>query len=316
MRRTGWPEMRRCIVLILAVLILAVLVAVPVAFANAANAANAPFRRQAPATVEETPLPDGGWSRKIVQPRYEFFSLWPEHITEGSESEEILLEQVFTFQYQTNSEGMPSKLAVTAWKSGKSRYDTKLWSFSDEGNEGDIFRYGELYRSTQHGCCASENVERIYDLRTGKLAAVSSVTPGVVEVPNTPVRRIVAYHSAAGVVSPPEAEKMPRLLGILTFSARTEVLRRVAVIDAADHEEFSPEMVLRVNAKVSDGDTDTEIALWAAEKNPIPANIGGFRVELTYLGEKNEKVVIPVEKDDFDLEKATVPAGFKLVRVK
>src|SRR5688572_14602462 len=115
--------MRRCIVLILAAL------AVPVALANAANAANAPFRRQAPATVEETPLPDGGWSRKIVQPRYEFFSLWPEHITEGSESEEILLEQVFTFQYQTNSEGMPSKLAVTAWKSGKSRYDTKLWSF-------------------------------------------------------------------------------------------------------------------------------------------------------------------------------------------
>jgi hypothetical protein len=305
--------MRRCIVLILAAL------AVPVVLANAANtasAANVPFRRQVPATVEETPLPDGGWSRKIVQPRYEFFSLWPDHITEGSESEEVLLEQVFTFQYQTNSEGMPSKLAVTAWKSGKSRYDTKLWSFSDEGNEGDIFRYGELYRSTQHGCCASENVERIYDLRTGKLAAVSTVTPGVIEVPNTPVRRIVAYHSAAGVAGPPEAEKMPRLLGILTLSARTEVLRRVAVIDAADHEEFSPEMVLRVNAKVSDGDTDTEIALWAAEKNPIPANIGGFRVELTFLGEKNDKVVIPVEKDDFDLEKATVPAGFKLVRVK
>lgn len=304
--------MRRCTVLILAVLILAVLVA----FGNAANAANAPFRRQVPATVEETPLPDGGWSRKIVQPRYEFFSLWPEHIKEGSEPEEILLDQVFTFEYQSNAEGMPARLTVTAWKSGKSRYDTKLWSFSDEGNEGEIFRYGELYRSIQHGCCASENVERIYDLRTGKLAAVSTVTPGVVEVPNTPVRRIVAYHGAAGEAGPPEAEKMPRLLGILTLSARTEVLRRVAVIDAAEHEEFSPELALRVNAKVSDGDTDTEIALWAAEKNPIPANIGGFRVELTFLGEKNEKVVIPVEKDDFDLEKATVPAGFKLVRVK
>ena len=276
-------------------------------------------------TVEETPTPEGAWSRKIVQPRFEFFTLWPDRGTPG-EPEEVFLEQVFTFTWRTDQEGMPSTLAVTAWKSGKNgrpggktRYDTKLWSFDDEGNEGEIFRYGELYRSTQHGCCASENVQRIYDLRNGMLAAVSTVQPGVVEVPNTPVRRIVAYHSAAGVVGPPEAEDeklTPRLLGVLTFSARAEVLHRVAVVDAGTgevRESFSPELILRVDGK--DGDVGTEVSLWSAEKNPIPANIRGFRVELTFA-DHGEVVRIPVENDDFDLANATVPPGLRLVRVK
>ncbi len=287
----------------------------------AAAAAAPPFRRQAQVTVEETPVPEGGWSRRIVQPRFEFFTLWPDRGTPG-EPEEILLEQVFTQTYQTNLEGVPSTLAVTAWKSGrpggKTRYDTKLWSFNDEGNEGEIFRYGELYRSTQHGCCASENVQRIYDLRNGKLAAVSTVQPGVVEVPNTPVRRLVAYHSTAGVVGPPEAEDeklAPHLLGVLTLSARAEVLHRIAVVDAGPNQrqEFSPELVLRVDGK--DGDVGTEVSLWSAEKNPIPANIRGFRVELTFP-DNGEVLRIPVENDDFDLANATVPPSLRLVRVK
>jgi hypothetical protein len=290
-------------------------------------AAAPPFRRQAQATVEETPLPDGGWDRKIVQPRFEFFTLWPDRGAPG-ESEEILLEQVFHISQRTDQEGSPSTLAVTAWKSGrpagKTRYDTKLWSFTDDGNEGEILRYGELYRSTQYGCCASENVQRIYDLRNGKLAAVSTVDPGVVEVPNTPVRRIVAYHSTAGVIGPPEAEAeklAPRLLGVLTLSARAEVLHRVAVLDAnplredgtTERESFSPELILRVDGK--DGDVGTAVSLWSAEKNPTPENIRGFRVELTFP-ERGEVVRIQVEKDDFDLEHATVPAGLKLVRVR
>jgi len=298
--------------------------------AAASVAAAPPFRRQTAATVEETPLPDGGFARKIVQPRFEFFTLWPDTGTPG-EPEEVFLEQVFTISYQSNAEGMPSALETTAWTTkpgGKTRYDTKLWTISDDANEADMLRYGELYRTTQYGCCASENVQRIYDVRNGKLAAVSTVQPGIVEVPNTPVRRIVAYHSMAGVVTPPEAEdaKMaPRLLGIVTLSSRSEILHRVAVMEAGpvvsntytEREPFSPELILRVDGK--DGDTGTEVALWSAEKNPVPANIRGFRVELTFAGlvDKGPEVVhIPVEKDDFDLENATVPAGLKLVRLR
>jgi hypothetical protein len=296
------------------------LVALVVPAALASSAAP-PFRRHAQATVEETQLPEGGWNRKIVHPRFDFFTLWPDLGTLG-EPEEILLDQVFTVTYRTDAEGMPSTLTVTAWKSGrpdgKARYETKLWSFTDDANEGEIFRYGETYRSIQHGCCASENVQRLYDLRTGKLAAVSTVDPGIVEVPNTPVRRIVAYHSTAGVIGPPEAEKTPRLLGVLTFSTRAEVLHRVAVVDVGpnERESFSPELILRVDGK--DGDAGTEVSLWSAEKNPIPANIRGFRVELTFSGldDKGEILRIPIENDDFDLAGATVPPGMKLVRVR
>ena len=300
------------------------------ATAFAAAPSNPPYRHQMTATVDETPLPDGAFARKIVQPRFEFFTLWPDTGTPG-EPEEVLLEQVFTITQQTNAEGMPSTLTATAWKTGrpggKTRYDTKLWAITDDANEADMLRYGELYRTTQYGCCASENVQRIYDIRNGKLAAVSTVQPAILEVPNTPVRRIVAYHSTAGVAGPPEAEdeKMaPRLLGILTFSTRSEILHRVAVMEAGpvlpntypEREPFSPELILRVDGK--DGDVGTDVSLWSAEKNPVPENIRGFRVELTFpgLSDKAEVVLVPVEKDDFDLEHATVPAGLKLVRVR
>lgn len=307
---------------------LAAILAAATAFA--APPPNPPFVHKLTATVEETPLPDGAFARKIVQPRFEFFTLWPDTGKPG-EPEEVFLEQVFTITYQSNAEGMPSLLTATAWKTGrpggKTRYDTRLWTITDNANEADMLRYGELYRTTQHGCCASENVQRIYDVRNGKLAAVSTVDPGIVEVPNTPVRRIVAYHSVAGVVPPPEAEDAklaPRLLGILTLSARSEILHRIAVMEAGpvvpntytEREPFSPELTLRVDGK--DGDVGTEVSLWSAEKNPIPANLRGFRVEMSFIGltDKPEIVLVPVEKDDFDLEKATVPAGLKLVRLR
>ena len=112
---------------------------------------------------------------------------------------------------------------------------------------------------------------------------------------------------------------MTRLLGVLTLSARAEVLHRIAVVDAEtgeDRESFSPELILRVDGE--NGDVGTDVSLWSAEKNPIPENIRGFRVEMTFPGrdEKGEILRVPVEKDDFDLEHATVPAGLKLVRVR
>lgn len=288
--------------------------------APALLAAAPPFRRQVAATVEETPVPGvdgqpGGWMRKTVLPHFEFFTLWPDQGTPGEPSE-VLLDSVLTTTQWTDREGAESKFELTAWKSGKSRYDTRLWSISDDADKGEIFRYGELYQTTKYGCCASENVSKIYDLRTGRLAATSTVTPGIVEVPNTPVRRIVAYHGVAGAVQPAEAANQQRLLGVLTYSARGEELHRVAVIHSGTQErdEFSPELVLKVDPK-NDGDTDTEIALWAAEKNPTPENIGGFRVELTWL-DVNEVARIPIAKDDFDLANAKVPPTLKLVRIR
>jgi hypothetical protein len=287
-------------------------------------AAAPPFRREVAATVEETPIPGvdgqpGGWSRKTVLPHFELFTLWPDQGTPG-EPVEVLLDSVLTSMQRTDREGAESSIVVTAWKSGKSRYDIKLWSFTDEADEGEIFRYGELYQAVKHGCCAAENVYRIYDLRSGKLAATSTVTPGIVEVPNTPVRRIVAYHGAAGEVPPPEAETMKRLLGVLTLSTRGEVLHRVGVVATGEEErtEFSPELVLKVDGSDGVGDSATDVTLWVAEKNPTPSGIRGFRIELTWLDEgKGADVIrVPVENDDFDLANAKVPPTLKLVRIR
>lgn len=288
------------------------------------------FRREIAATVEEADLGDGVFLRTRVQPRHDFFTLWPPRGAAG-EPESILLEQIFRSQERTDQEGGESVLEVTAWRSspgGRQRYDSKVWTFTAPAAEAGFLRWGELYRTVEYGCCAAENVQRLYDLASGALLATSTADPVVVEVPNTPVRRIVAYHSLNGTTPPPEVGEerlsadLPRFLGVLTLTGLPAVERRVAVLEAgpptadgfADREAFSPALSVAIAA--SPEETGAWVSLWAAEENPVPSNLGGYCVELGFGFDEPETVIIPVVGDDFDLAGATLPPTLRLVRLR
>jgi hypothetical protein len=287
------------------------------------------FRREQVAVVEEVPLGDGAYRRIKVLPRYEFVDVWP--LRRSEQPEPVLLEMVFRSMEQTNAEGVESSLEVTAWRNrpgAKERYGEQLWSVVDPGDTADFLPFNEYLRTIEAGCCASENVLRLYDVRTGTLAAVSTASPVVVAVPNKDVRRIVAYHSLNGQQPPPEVgdarynPELPRFLGVLTLTGHPAVERRVAVLEAGpptenhfpERDGFSPDLVVRI-----DGHPDEQgnwLMLWPAEENPVPAALGGYQVELTFGSDPPEVVTVPVVADDFALDRATLPPGLRLVRLR
>jgi len=273
----------------------------------ASPAAGQEFRMKEEASVVERPLPDGGWARTVVHPRFDFVNLWHP----GQEKPTVvLLAQRLETTTRSDAEGTEPVLQVTAWTKGKRTYDKKLWSLTAEADLGQVVGYDEYFGTTRHGCCAAEETHTLYNLETGK-AVVTYTAEGVgfVEVPNTPVRRQVAYHSQAASLASPDIGDAQ---GILTLSTRSDVIQKIAVhVGNNEIGDFTPVLSLKVDGEKEESH---RIDLWAAEKNPVSAAIGGFEVKLVF---GNGQVIrIPVTGDDFDLKKATLPPTFKLVRLK
>jgi hypothetical protein len=265
------------------------------------------FRLKEEASVVERPFPDGGWMRTVVHPRFDFVSVWHR----GQERPtSILIAQRLESTMRSDSEGAQSTLQVTAWSKGKKPYDKKLWSIATEADLGEVVEADEYFRATRYGCCAAESTHTLYNVETGKpVATYTDEGVGFVEVPNTPVRRLITYHSAAASIADPAAADA---LGVLALSSRDGgVLHRIVIRSSSDQlEGFTPQLTLKVDGEKEESQ---RIDLWAAEKNPVPAAIRGFQVRLIF--EDGQAVRIPITGDDFDLEKATVPPGFRLARL-
>jgi hypothetical protein len=274
----------------------------------ASPAAGQEFRLKEEASAVERPLPDGGWTRTVVHPRFDFVNLWKP----GQEKPTVLLlAQRLESTMRSDTEGAQPTLQVTAWTKGKRAYDKKLWSFTAEADLGELVEADEYFRTTRHGCCAAEQTHTLYNLETGKpIVTYTDEGVGFLEVPNTPVRRQVAYHSQAASLPSPD---LGDAQGILTLSTRSDVIHKIAVhVGNNEIGDFTPVLSLKVN-----GEKEEEsrwIDLWAAEKNPVSAAIGGFEVKLVFGN--GQAIRIPVTGDDFDLTKATVPPAFRLVRLK
>jgi hypothetical protein len=274
--------------------------------AAGAPAAAAGLRLRAEAGFEERRNARGGWDRTVVEPRYAVVKvqLPPRH------NVELVLAERLVSTSHTDAEESESRLEVTALASGKGRFDVTAWSFADAADEGVPQEERELFMATKHGCCGAEDVRDWYSLRTGRQAATST-GEGVafVAIPNTTTARIVAYHGVNGQHGPQTRVAIPQLLGVLTLGSQDGPLHRVAVT-AAGVDAWTP--ALRLQAAGQKEET-ASLDLWAADKNPSPRGIGGFRVKLAY--EDRAPLAIPVLGDDFDLAHATVPAPFHLQRI-
>ncbi len=270
-------------------------------------AATAPgARMRAEASFAERRNARGGWDRTIVEPRYAVVRVARPPLR----AVDLLLAELLVSTSHSDAEESESTLAVTAWVSGKGRFDEKAWAFADAADDGATQDEREMFVATKHGCCGGEDVHDWYSLRTGRQAATST-GDGVafVAIPNTPTARIVAYHGANGQRPPQGPRPIPQLLGVLTLGSHDGPLHRVAVA-AAGVDAWTPAVRLQVAGKKEES---ASLDLWAADQKPAASGIGGFRIRLTYEG--RGVVSIPVERDDFDLAHAVVPAPFHLQRL-
>lgn len=262
---------------------------------------------RAEASFEERRNARGGLDRTVVEPRYAVVRVQrvPRHAVD-----ELLAERLVSTSH-SDAESTESQLTVTAWLSGKERFDEQAWTFTDAADDGAVRDERELFVTTKHGCCGGEDVHGWYSLRTGRLEATST-GEGVafVAIPNTATERVIAFHGVNGQRPPLGGSSIPNLLGVLTLGSQDGPAHRLAVA-AAGVEAWTPRLRL-VGAGKNQGEGQS-LDLWAADKNPAPSGIAGFRIELTFEG--GGVLTVPVERDDFDLAHAAVPAPFRVQRL-
>lgn len=261
----------------------------------------------AEASFEERQNAQGGWDRTVVEPRWAVV-----HVQRppARGSVEMLLAERLVATSHSDAEGTESELAVTGWLSGKGRFDSKAWAFTAAADDGAVQGEHDLFMTTKHGCCGAEDVHDWYSLRTGKLAATSTAgAAAFVAIPNTTTERILTFQGVNGQRQPRTPAPVPQLLGVLTLGGHDGPIRRVA-LTASGVEPWTPELRLQAAGKAEE---TANLDLWAADKNPSPRGIRGFKVKLAYEG--HAALWVPVEGDDLDVARAAVPSPFHLLRL-
>lgn len=222
-------------------------------------------------------------------------------------SRNVTYEQRITSEEAAGREGITSELEVTARSEGK-----ELWRIKDEGNEGAPL--GEYYRTTEWGCCGAENTHRSYSAWTGKLAFTATADPLFLAIPNTPVRRAVAYLSAYSVGGI-DGERYPRGAGLLVLVDGDRTVDRVLLeADEGTGYEWTPELELSdpTGEHQQNGDT---FDFWSADGKPDPVGLTGIDLMLTWDAEMSAYGKIPIVAGKFDIEHAELGDSLSLRRL-
>jgi hypothetical protein len=251
---------------------------------------------------------NGGWDRTATEPSFQVVHalMAYQHLVD------LLLVQKLETTAHSDAEGTDSKLEVSGWVTGKSRYDTKVWSFTVPDDEGRLSREWSLFEGIKYGCCGGEDVHDYFSLKTGKRAGTGTSdhpAAALLSIPNTAVWRLVAYQSDNAQRRPDMKPEIQNFLGVLTLGSVEGVQHRVAVL-AAGVEAWTPRLTLRLAGHAEDS---TNLDLWAADGKPAPSGIRGCWVRLVF--EDTKEALVPITGDDFDLTQAKLPAGYRLQRL-
>jgi hypothetical protein len=260
------------------------------------------FSRTATASVYEDVSKDGSWVRKTVNRSFDFQYVY---FDDKKGFEDVLLSQRFEGIQREGQEGNEGLVEVTAWRSGKEKYDTRIWTISDPSDDGHP--WGNFYETTKGGCCGDEDLHKFFNLRTGKHIATFTTDPALVEIPNTPIRRILAYASAHAAIDVDSLSKVKGAIGTLTFGSNDGPFDKVFFF--SNQLAWSPHILL-----ITDKDPKgvTHLQLWSSKGINSSAAVKGFKVKLVF--EDNLEAIIPIENDRFALQKAVVPDAIRLER--
>lgn len=188
-----------------------------------------------------------------------------------------------------------------------------LWTIRQRGEIGavaDDFPGEPLYRVTEYGCCASENLDTYYSLITGR--ALFTADNPLLFIDAEPFGTgLVAIHdgAAAGPI-PGAAENDPTLVALITFGNTRSPGQQVHLRGPSpDFSVFRQELV----ARGPDGQEKRGATLGINDEL-TPAWSVWVVMELESLtsADTTVRVEIPIEAGRLALAKARVPAGFRV----
>lgn len=244
---------------------------------------------------------------------------------------------VTRFKFATGQEPAPFDATVAVSIDDVSGAAAKrLVSFTDPGAEGRLLT-DKYFITTQPGCCAELVTHHVRFLETGKLLFRSTgreASRGIawMEAPNTPIRRWAAVDGKTT-----EAEWKRGLVGRVRYGDNTGVLSTIEIAaepDSEIHQDYAmafgqatePQWFDRnrktgadPDYRASAGEAGSPHVIWSLDgaKAPVKA-VGGFELRLRLVYEPADTpafLVIPIEADAQQAEKATGIKGLKVTRV-
>jgi hypothetical protein len=209
-----------------------------------------------------------------------------------------------------------SEVSLAAWPRLSSHATDPLWHAelpADDGAIWDVF-----YRAVRYGCCDSSDALTFFHVTTGGPAFVATArqTPDGLElptisVPNSALRRHVAFLDRFAPADLPEADGRDEVVGVLQYGPPHGATGRYVVRAERMHGWDYRLVDLRFSIPGQAAHRTRE-DLWAADGSSDPTSLSGFAIEIVLYSENGYTELtlsIPVVGDRLDLAGARLPGG-------
>jgi hypothetical protein len=215
----------------------------------------------------------------------------------------------------SDSERVSSKIKATVYPLSTAGKGAAKFTIEAEGDESKVD--GPYLTITRWGCCASSSTDAVYSLETGKYLFNTTSFDQYsrwADVNSRNFQRLIAYHAMPTEMDDSVLKGAPNAAIVISYASASEPLQRVLVtvpkelIESDDGPiNWTPKLEVfnKANPKPSDH-------IWTDVVDTDPGKVmTGVTVQLTL--DPKHVVVIPLNGDKLQLDKAKLPKGWGLV---
>jgi hypothetical protein len=228
-----------------------------------------------------------------------------------------LLEE-FRHSWYPGMEGTSGRIKVEAKIGRYPNANQKIWTVEVEGDDGEAQSY--FYKATKYGCCGAPRTYQWFSLITGEKLFVSTDELLVILRPlrSNLLNRYFAYHDSGAIILPKEGDASKGLVGIIQYGSEKGIAQKILVHarsgkwDVGDEPKVGILYQGKIHTPIHSGGDG--LMLEGYNMRTDKAFFSGFSIKLNWYG--GQEVVIPVENDELQINKAKVAEQFLLELTK
>ena len=277
------------------------------------------------ATFETVPVGDGVYLVTTVSSRFETDFFPPTLGPTAHAKDAIVYQLVKVEETHVNKEGpaidserVSGRVKATVYPLDKAGKGEAQFTIEAEGDESSVD--GPYFVVTRYGCCVELATHAVYSLENGTYLFNANGGNGNsgqwATLGSHKFDRIIAYHTAPTEMDDTVLKGAPNAAIVISYASDTEPLQRVLVtvpkdvMGSDDMINWLPKLEVSNKAfpKLSDH-------IWIEKPGEDAATtFTGITVQLVL--DAKHKLVIPLNGDKLQLDKAKLPKGWALVEVQ
>jgi hypothetical protein len=234
---------------------------------------------------------------------------------DNNESSPVLISEQNSQKVSSGLEGEQGLIVLTARISDKGNFDKIIWW--DSLNANAINYSDDYFEIESMGCCGALDGKEIFRYEDGKPILQLTSDLYTVEIPNTQTKRYVGFLDNGSADGGYSDVTESFLFGVLTYVNPKSLLKQRLVITSKNKElyessgmegmegvfdslKFAPSEKIDIT-NLREYSANRELSLWSHDKNPDPAGLSGFFINIYLMGDKNFTIKIPIKNDKIDI---------------